>query len=165
MTNRIENFYIAWITVAIGLFLLLNLVTSRVGRALRSIHSAEDAASAMGVNTPRYKLYSFVISAVFAAIAGVMMTHYNGGIGPGESSVIKSVRYVAIVTVGGMANLWGALIMSIVLNFLSLRGVFGSYDDAVFAVVLIVIMLFSPQGLFRMHLFLQIKEKFIRRKK
>jgi len=163
MTNRIENYYIAWVAVAVGLFLLLNLVNSRVGRALRSIHSAEDAASAMGVNTPSYKLYTFVISAVFAAVAGVMMTHFNGGIGPGESSVMKSVRYVAIVTVGGMANLWGALIMCIVLNFLSLRGVFGSYDDAVFGIVLIGIMLFSPQGLFRMHLFLQIKEKLLRK--
>jgi branched-chain amino acid transport system permease protein len=165
MNNRIENYYIAWIAVAIGLFLLLNLVNSRVGRALRSIHSAEDAANAMGVNTPRYKLYAFIISAVFAAIAGVMMTHYNGGIGPGESSVMKSIRYVAIVTVGGMANLWGALVMCIVLNFLSLRGFFGSYDDAVFGIVLIAIMLFSPQGLFRMYLFHQIKDKFIRGKK
>jgi branched-chain amino acid transport system permease protein len=49
-----------------------------------------------------------------------------------------------------MANLWGALFMGIILNFLSLRGVFGSYDDAVFAVILIAIMLFAPQGLLRL---------------
>jgi branched-chain amino acid transport system permease protein len=54
---------------------------------------------------------------------------------------------VAIVAVGGMAHLWGALIMGIVLNFLSLRGVFGSYDDAVFGFILIVIMLFAPNGI------------------
>jgi branched-chain amino acid transport system permease protein len=62
---------------------------------------------------------------------------------------MKSVRYVAIVAVGGMANLWGALVMGSVLNFLSLRGVFGSYDDAVFGSILIVMMLFAPQGLLR----------------
>ncbi len=62
---------------------------------------------------------------------------------------MKSVRYVAIVAIGGMANLWGALSMSLVLNYLSLRGYFGSYDDAVFGAILIVIMLFAPDGLLR----------------
>jgi branched-chain amino acid transport system permease protein len=111
----------------------------------------------MGINTSRYKLYIFVLSAVFAAFAGVFMTHYNGGIGPSEAGIMKSVRYVAIVAVGGMANLWGALIMGIVLNFLSLRGVFGSYDDAVFGAILIVIMLFAPQGILKINLWQQIK--------
>lgn len=101
----------------------------------------------MGVHTARFKLQTFVLSAVFAAVAGVFLTHYNGGIGPSEAGVMKSVRYVAIVAVGGMANLWGALLMGVVLNFLSLRGVFGSYDDAVFGLILIVIMLFAPNGI------------------
>ena len=144
---RISNYYIAWCLVACGMLLLLNLINSRVGRALRSIHSAEDAASAMGVDTARYKLSTFVLSAVLAAIAGVFLTHFNGGIGPSEASIMKSVRYVAIVAVGGMSSLWGTLIMSAVLNFLSLRGYFGSLDDAVFGTILIVIMLFSPEGI------------------
>jgi len=101
------------------------------------------------VNTYRYKLAVFVLSALFAAVGGALMTHYNGSIGPSEVTVMKSVRYVAIVAVGGMANLWGALVMGILLNFLSLRGVFGTYDDAVFGAILIGIMLFAPQGLLR----------------
>ena len=144
---RIQNYYIAWGLVACGMLLLLNLIDSRVGRALRSIHGAEDAASAMGVDTARYKLNTFVLSAVFAALAGVFLTHFNGGIGPSEASIMKSVRYVSIVAVGGMASLWGTLIMSAVLNFLSLRGYFGSFDDAVFGGVLVLIMLFSPEGI------------------
>ena len=157
---RTLNYYIAWGMLICGVILLLNLIHSRVGRALRSIHGAEEAANAMGVNTARYKLYIFVLSAVFAAFAGVFMTHYNGGIGPSEAGVMKSVRYVAIVAVGGMANLWGALIMGIVLNFLSLRGVFGSYDDAVFGVILIVIMLFAPQGILKIHPWQKLKTVF-----
>jgi len=145
--TREENYYIAWGMLIIGMILLRNLIDSRVGRALRSIHGSEEAAESTGVNTARFKLKVFVLSAVFAAVAGVFLTHYNGGIGPSEASVMKSVRYVAIVAVGGMAHLWGALIMGIVLNFLSLRGVFGSYDDAVFGVILIVIMLFAPNGI------------------
>jgi branched-chain amino acid transport system permease protein len=157
---RVLKYYIAWGMVVVAVILLVNLINSRVGRALRSIHGAEEAASAMGVNTARYKLYIFVLSAIFAAIAGVFVTHYNGGIGPSEAGVMKSVRYVAIVAVGGMANIWGALIMGIVLNFLSLRGVFGSYDDAVFGIILIVIMLFAPEGILKINPWQKIKSLF-----
>jgi len=150
--DRVQNYYIAWGLLLFGLVLLLNLIHSRVGRALRSIHGSEEAAEAIGVNTARYKLYTFVISAAFAAVAGSFLTHYNGGIGPSEASVMKSVRYVAIVAVGGMANLWGALIMGILLNFMSLRGMFGTYDDAVFGVILILFMLFAPQGILSMNI-------------
>jgi len=146
-SQRTANYYVAWTLVTFGMVLLINLIHSRVGRALRSIHGAEDAAGAMGVDTARYKLNAFVLSAVFAAVAGVFLTHFNGGIGPSEASIMKSVRYVAIVAVGGMASIWGTLLMSVVLNFLSLRGYFGTYDDAVFGTILIVIMLFSPEGI------------------
>ena len=113
----------------------------------------------MGINTSRYKLYTFVISAVFAAVAGIFLTHYNGGIGPSEAGIMKSIRYVAIVAIGGMANMWGALTMGIILNFMSLRGMFGSYDDAVFGAILIIIMLFAPDGLLR----LTIWQKFFKK--
>jgi branched-chain amino acid transport system permease protein len=154
---RVSNYYLAWGLVILGMALLLNLVHSRVGRALAAVHGAEDAAGAMGIPTARYKLNTFVLSAVFASLAGVLLTHYNGGIGPSEAGVMKSVRYVAIVAIGGMANLWGALSMSLVLNYLSLRGYFGTYDDAVFGVILIVIMLFAPDGLLRRHLLSDLK--------
>ncbi|MFC1504000.1 branched-chain amino acid ABC transporter permease [Spirochaetota bacterium] len=149
MSERISNYYIAWFLVIIGIIIIINLINSRAGRALRSIHGNEEAANAMGVDTARFKLLIFVLSAVYAGIGGFFLTHYNGGIGPSEASVIKSVCYVAIVAVGGMANIWGALSMGILLNFLSLRGYFGSYDDAVFGVILIVIMLFAPEGILK----------------
>ena len=147
ISGRVANYYIAWTVLLLAMLLLRHLIDSRVGRALRAIHGSQDAADAMGVDTARFKLQTFMLSAVFSALAGVLLTHYNGGIGPSEASVMKSVRYVAIVAVGGMANLWGVLIMGIILNFLSLRGFFGSYDDAVFGFILIVIMLFAPNGI------------------
>lgn len=148
-SGKIVNYYLAWGFVVAGMILLLNLIGSRVGRALSAIHGAEDAAQSMGIPTAAFKLRVFVLSAGFAALAGVLLTHYNGGIGPSEASVMKSVRYVAIVAIGGMTNLWGALSMSLILNYLSLRGSFGTYDDAVFGVILILIMLFAPEGLVR----------------
>jgi branched-chain amino acid transport system permease protein len=154
---RVSNYYVAWGLVILGMVLLLNLIHSRVGRALSAVHGAEDAAGAMGIPTAQYKLNTFVLSAAYASLAGVLLTHYNGGIGPSEASVMKSVRYVAIVAIGGMANLWGALLMSLVLNYLSLRGYFGTYDDAVFGIILILIMLFAPDGLLRRHLLSDLK--------
>ncbi len=143
---RVANYYVACALLALGMLLLLNLVHSRVGRALRAIHGAEDAASAMGVDTARFKLKTFVLSAALAAVAGSFLTHFNGGIGPSEASIMKSVKYVAIVAVGGMGSLWGTLATSLLLNFLSLRGYFGTFDDAVFGAILIAVMLFAPSG-------------------
>ncbi len=147
--GRVANYYVAWGLVALALLVLSNLVESRVGRALRAIHGAEDAAASMGVDVARYKLRTFILSAALAATGGVFLTHYNGGIGPGEAGVMKSVRYVAIVAVGGMGSLWGTVTTSAVLTFLSLRGYFGTLDDAVFGGVLIAVMLFSPEGILR----------------
>lgn len=150
--HRVDNFYLAWMVLIVGTGLLLNLISSRMGRALRSLHSSEEAAEASGINTSRCKLQVFVLSAVYAALAGVLLTHYNGGIGPSEAGVMKSVRYVALVAVGGMTNLWGTLIMGVGLSFLSLRGVFGSFDDAVFGLILITVMLFAPEGILSLRL-------------
>jgi branched-chain amino acid transport system permease protein len=160
---RVQNYYIAWGLVTVAVMFLMNLVDSRVGRALRSIHGAEDASSAMGIDTAKYKLHAFVLSAVLAGVAGVLLTHYNGGIGPSEASIMKSVRYVAIVAIGGMANLWGTLTMGALLNFLSLRGYFGVYDDAVFGGILIIIMLFAPEGLLHKDLFASVKRALLRK--
>ena len=149
MPFRIQNYYIAWFIVIIIMIIAINIIYSRVGRALRSIHGNEEAANTLGVNTAKYKLYTFVLSAVFASIAGSFLTHYTGSIGPSEASVMKSVRYVAIVAAGGMSSIWGVMIMSLILNFLSLRGTFGSYDNIFFGMILIIIMLFAPDGILK----------------
>ena len=143
---RVENYYIAGGLVLVLLVLLRNLIHSRVGRALQAIHDRETAANAMGINTAAYKLRAFVLSALLAAMAGVFFTHYTGGIGPSEAGAFKSVRYVALAASGGMASLWGVTGMSTLLNYLSLRGLFGSYDNAVFGAILIIIVSLAPEG-------------------
>ena len=143
---RVQNYYIAGGLVLVLLVLLQNLIRSRVGRALQAIHDRETAANAMGINTAAYKLRAFVLSALLAAMAGVFFTHYTGGIGPSEAGALKSVRYVALAASGGMASLWGVTGMSTVLNYLSLRGMFGSYDNAVFGAILILIVSLAPEG-------------------
>lgn len=144
--DRLPNFLIAFAILAIALALLVNLLSSRSGRALRALHGNEEAAKAMGVDTARAKLSVFVVAAVLAAAAGSLLTHYNGSIGPGEASVMKSIRYLSIVAVGGLSSFGGTLAVSLVLNFLSLRGAFGFYDDAFFGAILVVVMLLAPDG-------------------
>jgi branched-chain amino acid transport system permease protein len=143
---RIHNYYTAWGLVLLTLFCLLNLADSRFGRALRAIHGNETAANAMGVDTASHKLVAFLISAVLAAVAGCFLTHYTGGIHPLEASALHSVRYVALVAGGGMDSLWGVMAVSSLLNYLSLRGCFGSLDHAVFGTILIAIVSLAPQG-------------------
>ncbi len=143
---RVQNYYIACGLAFLALLLLRNLVHSRVGRALQAIHDGETAANAMGINTAVYKLKVFVLSALLAAMAGAFFTHYTGGIGPSEAGALKSVRYVALAAAGGMANLWGVTIMSVALNYFSLRGWFGTYDNAVFGILLILIISLAPEG-------------------
>ena len=146
---RLQNYYMAWAAVLVAMVLSLHLVRSRVGRALSAIHQNEEAAHSLGVDVHRYKLAIFVLSALLAALGGVLLTHHNGSISPSASTVMRSVRYVAVVAMGGMANLWGVVVMGVLLNFLSLRRVFGVYDDAVFGASLIGIMLIAPEGLWR----------------
>ncbi|MBN2353295.1 MAG: branched-chain amino acid ABC transporter permease [Spirochaetales bacterium] len=146
---RVGNYYIAAVLLILGIVVAMNLVRSRVGRALRAIHGNESAAGSLGINTSRYKLYTFVLSAVFAALGGCFLAHYNAAIGPSDIDIMKSVRFVAIVAVGGMDSIWGVVYSGIILTFISLRQVFQSYDEIFFALILIVVMLFSPRGFFR----------------
>jgi branched-chain amino acid transport system permease protein len=141
---RGENYYLAFGLLIAVLLLLRNMVNSRVGRALKSIHDGEKAANAMGINTALYKLKVFLLSAVLAAASGVLFTHYTGGIGPSEAGALKSLRYVALAAAGGMSHLWGVAIVSLALNYFSLRGWFGSYDNAVFGVLLVLIIALAP---------------------
>jgi branched-chain amino acid transport system permease protein len=143
--ERVGNYYFAWGLVVAAMVLALNLVDSRMGRALRSLHGGEEAAGSAGVDTARLKLAAFVLSALYAAVGGFFMTHFNGGIGPSEAGIMKSVRYVAIVAMAGSTNLWGALGLGVALNFLSLRGAFGTFDDAVFGLALITVMAFGDR--------------------
>lgn len=143
---RVQNYYLACGLTLFLLILLGNLARSRVGRALQAIHDREMAANAMGINTSAYKLKAFVTSALLAAIAGILLTHYTGRIDPSEAGAFKSVRYVALAAAGGFANPWGVAFVSIGINYLSLRGCFGSLDHAVFGLLLIGIVALAPEG-------------------
>ena len=148
VSTPVQWFYLIWIIAFVFLALALNLIHSRIGRALRAIHGNEEAARAMGVNTPPLKVGVFVISAAMASIAGSLYAHYVTFISPGTFSINESILVVVMVAVGGMMNVWGAIVGAIVMTALpeTLR-FFHDYDILMYGIVLLLIMMFMPDGL------------------
>lgn len=142
-------YYFVWFIVAIVLILSMNIIHSRVGRALRSIHGGELAANAMGVNTAAYKLQVFVLSAAFASLAGSLYAHHITYVSPSVCELKLSVILVVMVAVGGMHNLWGAVLGTALLTALpQFLHVFRDFDVLAYGLILMLIMIFTPDGLF-----------------
>jgi len=143
-----ETYYLVW-AVVLALFLAAqNLVGSRIGRALRAIHASETAAAALGVDTQRYKTAVFVLSAGYAAVAGVLYAHYVTFVSPGSFGFHASVQLVTMVVVGGMTSLGGAVAGALFLTVLpeALRAI-EDYDILIYGALLILCMMFLPGGL------------------
>ena len=141
-------YWIAGAGLLLAVWLALNLIESPAGRALRALHGSEVAAQTLGIDSARYKLQVFVISAVFAAIAGVLSAHYAGFITPAKASFMHSVELVIMVVFGGMASIFGAVVGALVLTTLpQLLTVLKDYEMMVFGAVLIATMVFFPQGI------------------
>jgi branched-chain amino acid transport system permease protein len=150
-------FYLTWAAVVAVLMLSLNVVNSRVGRALRAIHGSEVAAETLGVRTADYKLKVFTLSAVYAALAGSLYAHYLAFVSPSAFGFIASVEFVVMAAVGGLASVWGAPFGAAAVTLLAegIRDVMprllayasGEYEVIAYGLLLIAIMIFVPEGL------------------
>jgi branched-chain amino acid transport system permease protein len=139
---------IAAVALWLAVWLAGNLIDSPVGRALRALHGSEVAAETLGVDSARWKLTVFVISALFAATAGALTAHYAGFITPAKASFLHSVELVIMVVFGGMASVWGAVLGAVVLTVLpQALTVLKDYEMMVFGAVLVVTMVFFPRGI------------------
>ncbi len=140
-----------WITTTgllLAVLLALNLIESPPGRALRALHGSVVAAETLGIDSTSYKLRVFVLSAVFAAVAGALTAHYAGFITPAKASFMHSVELVIMVVFGGMASIYGAVVGAVVLTTLpQLLTVLKDYEMMVFGAVVIATMVFFPQGI------------------
>lgn len=141
-----------WYWLAGGCLLLAvriasNLVASPTGRALRALHTSEVAAEVVGIDSARHKLMVFVVSAVFAAIAGGLTAYYSGFITPAKASFLHSIELVTMVVFGGMASTFGAVVGAAVLTVLpQLLTVLKEYEMVVFGALLMLTMIFLPRG-------------------
>ena len=146
--SDVKFHYLVWTFALVALTLCLNLVRSGVGRGLAALAQDEVAASALGVNLRRAKVGVFVLSAVFASVAGSLYAHYFGYVNPHTFSIFKSLDLVIMVVVGGLGSIWGTLFgVGFVSLLPHLLDFFETYSDIIHGVILVVILLFLPQGL------------------
>lgn len=139
--------YLVWTAALLALTLCLNLVRSGVGRGLAALAQDEVAAATLGVNVQRAKVLVFVLSAVFASVAGSLYAHYFGYVNPVPFSIFKSLDLVIMVVVGGMGSIWGTLFgVGLITILPHLLDFFETYMDIIHGLILVVILLFLPQG-------------------
>ena len=126
---KYTSFLDTFVVVAIVIFLIHTFMKSRHGRAVLAIRDNEIAAEASGVNTTYYKTLAFVVSAFFAGVGGGLYAGCIGVMAPAKFGFMKSVEILVMVVLGGMGSMLG-------------------YRMLAYSIVLILVMIFRPQGLF-----------------
>ena len=163
------NLFWAFGLAAVTVYVVASLVNSTYGRGFIAVHDDEVAAEAMGINTTKYKVTAFVIGAFFAGIAGGLYAHSKQFLTPGGFGFMQSITLVVMVILGGMGNTIGVILAAILLTLLpeGLRmlsgiehlpgltaerplGWIGDTRMIIYSLLLIVLMLTRPQGLFRL---------------
>jgi len=121
---------------------------SRFGRALVALSGSEDAARALGIDVARYKLAAFIVSAVYAALAGSLFVHTVGFVSPEVFGMNMVILGFTMLYVGGISTITGALVGAVVINLLpeTVRGL-KDYQDLVYGVLLILLLIYAPGGL------------------
>jgi branched-chain amino acid transport system permease protein len=139
--------------VALAVFVVTCLVHSTYGRGFLATHDDEIASEAVGLNTTRYKIVAFVIGAFFAGTAGGLYGHFKMTITPTGFDFTKSIEIVVMVIMGGMGNTLGVILAAVLLTLLPelLRPV-AEYRMIIYSLLLIILMLARPQGLFNFKL-------------
>src|SRR5438552_10018835 len=146
---KFTDFFWAFLIVAVIIFAITNMMKSTYGRGFIAVKDDEIAAEAMGINTTTFKVTAFVTGAFFAGIAGGLYAHFIQYINPEDFNFLRSVEIVAMVILGGMGSTLGVVIAAIILTILPelLRDI-QQYRMIIYALLLIVMMLVRPQGLF-----------------
>ena len=146
--NATPYYYLVLILVAVTAALLFRMCDSKIGRALVAIREDELAASCMGIPTVKIKLYAFGVSAFIAGIAGVVFASKQTIITHDSFDFVLSVLLLAMVVLGGMGNIWGAALGALVLGLLpELLRSFAAYRMLIFGLLMILMMIFRPQGI------------------
>jgi branched-chain amino acid transport system permease protein len=161
LKSDLHYYYLIWAFVVAVFVLSHNIVHSRIGRALRSIHrfsgGSEMAAQSVGISPAKYKVQVFMISAFYASIAGSLYAHWIAFINPEPFGVFTSILMLIMITIGGMGSLWGAMIGSAVIVLSGeffrdivpkvLPGAAGEMEHIAYGLILVLILLFMPRGL------------------
>jgi branched-chain amino acid transport system permease protein len=138
-----------WAVLLGALWLLHNLLDSREGRAIRSLKGGRVMAESMGVDTARYRLKLFVLSALLAALSGWLYAHLQRFVNPTPFNLNIGIEYLFMAVVGGSGHLWGAVVGAAVITLLkeklqdilpSLLGTTGNFEVIVFGLLMLVVL-------------------------
>lgn len=143
-TPKNSTFTIGVILILIALFIILNLINSRSGRAIMAIRDNRIAAESIGINITKYKLMAFSISAALAGVAGALYAHNLATLTVKKFDYNTSILVLVFVVLGGIGNIRGSMIAAVLLTVLPevLRGL-SDYRMLIYAIVLIAMMLFN----------------------
>ena len=145
---QLSNLFWVYLLVLITILTIRNLIDSSYGRAFISIRDDEIAAEAMGVDTTRYKVLSFVISSMFAGIAGALFGHFTMYLHPNSFLFTTSFYLIIMIVVGGLGSIAGSVLGAILVTVaLEVFRGFGAFRLVNFAILLVLIMIYRPQGL------------------
>lgn len=143
-TPKNSTFTIGVVLILIALFIILNLINSRSGRAIMAIRDNRIAAESVGINITKYKLMAFSISAALAGVAGVLYAHNLSSLTVKKFDYNTSILILVFVVLGGIGNIRGSMVAAVILTVLPeiLRGL-SDYRMLIYAIVLIAMMLFN----------------------
>jgi branched-chain amino acid transport system permease protein len=150
----IATFFWVYLAVVAVIVVSRNLRFSAQGLAYLSVREDEVAAQAMGVNTTRIKVNAFVLGAFFAGVAGALYAHYEQSVLSTSFNFVRSFDFVTMIVLGGLGSITGAVLAAVVLTALpeilrsSLGANFNQYRLLTYALLLIILMLVRPQGIF-----------------
>lgn len=148
VASDVRFYCIIWLLFLLLFAGTLNLTESRLGRAFQAIHEKELTAKALGIHTYRYKVSTFVLSAVYAGVAGFCYAHYVTFISPKSFDIFHSVQVVTMVVLGGMGSMWGGLAGAALLTCLpTWLHRFEDLHVLLYGLILMGVLVFLPQGL------------------
>lgn len=169
-TPQDANFIMGIVLILVTLFVILNMINSRDGRAIMSIRDNRIAAESIGINITKYKLMAFSISAALAGVAGVLYAHNLSSLtaSPKNFGYNMSIMILVFVVLGGIGNIRGSIVAAVVLTMLPelLRGL-SDYRMLIYAIVLIIMMLlnWAPKALeWRERYSAKMKDRFSKNK-
>jgi branched-chain amino acid transport system permease protein len=144
-----QSFYwMVWSIALLGILFAGHLTRSRVGRGLRALHDSPVAAAALGVPVETYKIKTFIISAIYASVAGSLYSHYMGMMAPNTFNIFMSIELTTMCIIGGMGTVFGGLIGALFITPLpQLLHFFDEYKDIIYGGVLILVLMFMPGGI------------------
>jgi branched-chain amino acid transport system permease protein len=150
------NLGVIWGVVAVVIAMSINLLDSRVGRAIRTLNGARLVGDSVGIDTARLSRAVFVVAALYAGVAGFLFAHFQRFISPTPFGLGASIDYLFMVIIGGAASLWGAPVGAALVVVLRdqfndwiprITGRVGNFELLVFSVVVILLLQRAPEGL------------------